>query len=125
MNQTEFQALQSDTYIYAVVVMFFAFAIAFIIATLINYKGTEDTSFKKRRVWYYVIMAISALGFWLYNDNVIKPKIDNLVSQNQFSKTNIQCLVIIVLGYLVLGIIVAASFKKSKFHTVFFKHSKN
>lgn len=120
----QLQGLQGYTYVYAVIVMAIAFAIAFLVATIILYKGGKDTSYKIRRVFYIVIGFIGAAGFWLYNQLSVMPRIRNVGFKGQFATTNNLCLLITVLGYVILGLLVAICFRKSRFSTIFFKHKK-
>lgn len=121
----QLKTLQGNTYVYAIIVMAVAFAISYIVATcIIPYKGAKDTSYKIRRVFYIIIGFVGAAGFWLYNQLSVMPRINNVGFKGQFAMTNNLCLLITVLGYVALSLLVAVSFRKSKFSTIFFKHKK-
>ena len=120
----QLSALKQETFVYAVVVMAVALLVSFVISSLIPYKGGKDNSFIARRVFFILCCLVSALGFWLYNQIVVMATIRNVGFQSQFSKTNLLCLLITILGYVLVGFIIALIFKKSKFATVFFKHKK-
>ena len=88
------------------------------------YKGGKDTSYITRRIWYIIIGVVSALGYWIFNFLVKVPAIKNPGFQSQFSQTNLISVVVVVIGYVVLGLLVALIFRKSKFSTVYIKHKK-
>jgi len=102
-----------------------ALLVSFVIITfLIPYKGGKDNSYIARRVVFILCCVISALAFWVYNQTVVMATIKNVGFQNQFGSTNLLCLLITVLGYGLMGFLIALIFRKSKFTTVFFKHKK-
>jgi hypothetical protein len=120
----QLEALKSSTLVWAAIICVAAFAISFLIATHVPYKGGKDTSYITRRIWYIVIGVVSALGYWIFNFLVKVPAIKNPGFQSQFSHTNLISVVVVVLGYVVLGLLVALIFRKSKFSTVYIKHKK-
>lgn len=116
--------LKQETLVYAVVVMIVALLVSFIIATLIPYKGGKDNSYIARRVVAILCCVFSALGYWIYNQTVVMGTIKNVGFKSQFATTNLLTLLITVLGFVLVGLLVAIVFKKSKFATIFFKHKK-
>ena len=120
----QLEALKQSTYMWAAIICVIVFAIAVLVATLVPYKGGKDTSYITRRIWYIILGALAAAGYWVYNFLVKVPAIKNPGFQSQFSQTNLICVGIIVLGYVILGLLVALIFRKSKFSTVYFKHKK-
>ena len=120
----QLEALKSSTLVWAAIICVAAFAISFLIATLVPYKGGKDTSYITRRIWYIIIGVVSALGYWIFNFLVKVPAIKNPGFQSQFSQTNLISVVVVVIGYVVLGLLVALMFRKSKFSTVYIKHKK-
>ncbi len=68
----QLEALQNSTMIYAVISALIALLIAFIISFIIKYQGGQDKSYITRRIWFIVIGIVSAAGFYLYNDLVVK-----------------------------------------------------
>lgn len=120
----QLEALKSSTLVWAAIICVAAFAISFLIATLVPYKGGKDTSYIIRRIWYIIIGVVSALGYWIFNFLVKVPAIKNPGFQSQFSQTNLISVVVVVIGYVVLGLLVALIFRKSKFSTVYIKHKK-
>lgn len=121
---SQLTALKHETLVYAVVVMAVALLVSFVITTLIPYKGGKDNSYIARRVVFILCCVVSALTFWVYNQTVVMATIKNVGFQSQFGSTNLLCLLITVVGYLLFGFLIALIFKKSKFATVFFKHKK-
>lgn len=129
MHQTvttlkQLTALKTETIIYAVVVMLFAVLISFIISSLIPYKGGTDRSYRARRFVFIIVDIVFSLGFWLFNQIYVMATIRNVGFQNQFAKTNLIGLVIVVIGYVLVGLLIAIILRKSKFATIFFKHKK-
>ena len=120
----QLEALKQTTLVWAVIICVVAFAISFVIATLVPYKGGKDTSHITRRVWYIIVGVLAAAGYWIYNFLVAVPAIKNPGFQSQFSQTNLISVAVIILGYVVIGLLVAFIFRKSKFSTVYLKHKK-
>lgn len=120
----QLEALKSTTLMWAAIICVAAFAISFLVATLVPYKGGKDTSHVTRRIWYIVITVLAALGYWIYNFLVVLPTIKNPAWQGQFSQTNLISVAIILLGSVVLGLVVSVIFRKSKFATIYLKHKK-
>lgn len=120
----QLEALQQTTLMWAVIICVVAFAISFLVAILVPYKGGKDTSYITRRVWYIIIGILAAAGYWIYNFLIAAPAIKNPGFKSQFSQTNFTSVVVIVLGYVVIGLLVAFVFRKSKFSTVYLKPKK-
>lgn len=120
----QIEALKQTTLMWAVIICVAAFAISFLVATLVPYKGGKDTSYIARRIWYIIIGVLAATGYWIYNFLVVVPAIKNPGLQSQFSQTSLISVVVIVLGYVVLGLLVSFIFRKSKFSTIYIKPKK-
>ena len=120
----QLEALKSTTLVWAAIICVAAFAISFLVATLIPYKGGKDTSHVTRRIWYIIIGVLAAMGYWIYNFLVVVPAIKNPGFQSQFSQTNLISVAIIILGYVVLGLVLSVIFRRSKFATIYLKHKK-
>lgn len=120
----QLKALQSTALMYAGVVSFGAFFLAFIIATLIPYQGGTDRSYIARRVVYIVIAIMSFVSYFLFNFLYVRPCIKNAGFASQFDTTNVIGSVIILGVYVIAGLLVALCFRGSKFATVFFKPKK-
>lgn len=110
--------LQNRTFVYALIVALFIFAIAWILANITPYQGKDDRSYIKRRIWLIVSMVIGAFGFWLFNDLYVMSFIKKTAFQNQFTTTNIWCLLITILVSLAISLIVMFVFRHSKFGSI-------
>ena len=120
----QLDALKQTTLVWAVIIFVAAFAISFLVATLVPYKGGKDTSYITRRIWYIIVGVVAAAGYWIFNYLVKVPAIKNPGFRSQFSQTNLISVAVIVLGYIIIGLLVAIIFRKSKFSTVYLKHKK-
>ena len=126
-NDEDLLSLQVETYVFAVIVLLVAFAFSVLVSQLIAWQPGTDRSYMKRRIWYIIIGILSSMGFWLYNQFVVMQTItgdDSVVLKHKFGVTNFECLSITIGGYVVLGLIVALVFRKSKFATIFFTNTK-
>lgn len=110
--------LQNETIVYAVIVALLIFGVAFLIANIISYKGRNDSSYVKRRIWLAASVIVGSLGFWLYNDLYVMDYIKKTAFQNQFSNTNMMCLGITILGSLLLSLVVMLVLRHSKFGSI-------
>ncbi len=115
---SQLKELQSETYVYAVVVAILIFGVAFLISKMIPYQGGNDRSYIKRRIWWIVCWVVGSLGFWLYNDLYVKSFIKKVALKNQFSTTNMVCLVVTLLGSALLSLVVMFCLRRSKFGTI-------
>lgn len=88
----QLEALENSTMIFAVISALIALLIAFIISFIIKYQGGQDKSYITRRIWFIVIGIVSAAGFYLYNDLVVKGQIVNAGFKSMFVETNITCI---------------------------------
>lgn len=114
----QLQALQNDTMIYAIIVFLIAILLSFIISQTIPYMGGNDKSYIKRRVAYIIVGLITCLGFYLYNDLIVKEIIMNAGFKSMFTITNLKCLGITCGGYLLVGIGIMFAFRHSKFGSI-------
>lgn len=112
------QSLQNETMVYAVFVGAVALGIAFIVASLVAYKGRDDRSYITRRIWYVIIGLAAVAGFFVYNDLVVKPNITNAGWQSMFSDTNLICIVINLCVYIIVGIFLMFIFRHKKFGSI-------
>lgn len=120
----QFEALKSETLMWAAIICVAAFAISYLVATLIPYKGGRDNSHVIRRICFVVITLLTSAGYWVYNLLAQVPRIKNAAWQGDYSQINLITVAIILLGSVVLGLLFAFIFRKSKFATVFIKHKK-
>lgn len=117
-NLQQLEILQSNTLVYAAIVTIIALLIVIGVANMIPYKGGIDRSYVKRRVAYILIGIFTAIGFFLYNDLVVKANISNAGFQTMFEKTNLTCLAITIGGYAIVGIGIMLLFRYSKFGSI-------
>lgn len=110
--------LQHQTLVYAAIVALLIFVVAYIVANLIPYRGGDDRSYISRRIGLIVCVVVGGLGFWLRNMLVVSPCIKKAAFQNQFSQTNMICLIITVVGSLVLSFVVMFAFRHTKFGSI-------
>lgn len=115
---SQLKGLQSETYVYAVVVAILIFGVAFLISQMIPYQGGKDRSYIKRRIWWVVSMVVGSLGFWLYNDLYVMSFIKKVALKNQFTTTNMVCLAVTLLGSALLSLVIMFCFRHSKFGTI-------
>lgn len=114
----QLQTLQDETMVYAITVFLTAILCAFIVSLIIPYTGGNDKSYIKRRVSYIIIGLITCLGFYLYNDLIVKEIIMNAGFKSMFAATNLKCLGITFGGYIVVGIGIMFIFRHSKFGSI-------
>lgn len=112
------QSLQDETMVYAAIVGATALTLSLLVASKIAYKGGEDKSYITRRIWYVVIGLVAAIGFYMYNDLIVKPDINNLGWQSMFSDTNLISLGINLGVYLIGGITLMFVFRHKKFGSI-------
>lgn len=110
--------LQAETLVWAVVIVLVAILIAFIVANLFPYQGGHDRSYVKRRIAFIIIGIVQGFGFWIYNRVAIMPKISNAGFQDMYGKTNLQCLLITLLGYFIIGVVLMVVFRHTKFGSI-------
>ena len=112
------QSLQDETMVYAAIVGAVALGLSFLVASLVAYKGRDDSSYITRRIWYVIIGLAAAAGFYVYNDLVVKPDITNAGWQSMFSETNLICISINLGVYIVGGVILMFVFRHKKFGSI-------
>lgn len=103
---SQLKELQNETIVYAMIVSCLAIFIAIVTSNLIAYRGGNDRSFIKRRVLYLIIGLIAAFGFYIYNDLIVAQRIANAGFKSMFSTTNLTCLAITIVGYIITGVII-------------------
>lgn len=117
------QSLQDETIVYSLIMCIIAIGIACLVANLIPYKS-NGRSYITRRIWFVIIGLVSSFGFYMYNDLSVKPTINNVGWQSMFSETNVECLFIILIGYIVVSVILMFIFRNSKFGSILGKVKK-
>jgi hypothetical protein len=115
----ELDALIGTTYMYAVIVTIVAVVVAFIIANLIKYQGGRNANDHiKRRIGFIVVGLIAPISFFLYNHLFVSAFITKAPLAAKFSKANIMATLIILGGYVVLGIVTMLIFRSSKWGSI-------
>ena len=121
---TQLALLQQQTYIWAAVIIIAAWLISLLIAQVIPYRPGRDTSYIYRRIWSIVLCLISVLGYLVYNFTVVMPNIRRIQLKDDFSTTIWVCFAAMIVLYALAGWVVSIVFPRSKFATIFRKHSK-
>lgn len=116
--------LQQETYIWAAFIIIAAWLLSLLIAQVIPYKPGRDTSYISRRIWSIVLCLVSVLGYLIYNFTVVMPDIKKIQLKDNFSTTVWICFAAMIVIYVLAGWIVSLVFPRSKYATVFRKHSK-
>ena len=96
----QFEALKSETLMWAAIICVAAFAISYLVATLIPYKGGRDNSHVIRRICFVVITLLTSAGYWVYNLLAQVPRIKNAAWQGDYSQINL-----ITENYLKVGMV--------------------
>ena len=117
-------SLQQETYIWAAVIIIAAWLLSLLIAQVTPYKPGRDTSYISRRIWSIVLCLVSVLGYLIYNFTVVMPDIKKIQLKDNFSTTIWICFGAMIVIYALAGWIVSMVFPRSKYATVFRKHSK-
>jgi hypothetical protein len=112
------QSLQDETMVYAAIVGAVALGLSFLVASLVAYRGGNDRSYITRRIWYVIIGFVAAASFYVYNDLVVKPDITNAGWQSMFSDTNLICIGINLVVYIIGGVILMFVFRHKKFGSI-------
>ena len=116
--------LQQQTYIWAAAIIIAAWLISLLIAQATPFKPGRDTSYIFRRIWSIVLCVIPVLGYLIYNFTVVMPDIRKIQLKDNFSTTIWICFVAMIVIYALAGWIVSVVFPRSRYATVFRKHSK-
>jgi uncharacterized membrane protein len=116
----QLDALISETYVIAVIVLLFFLGTAMLVANGIAYEGGKNPKDPaKRRTWFIVLGLIAPTIFFLFNYLYVKTTIENVALQAKFSNTNVIATVIIFLLYFMIGFLLSKILKNSKFGTIF------
>lgn len=111
------QQAQADAWVYGAVVIVIALALAILIANLINWRS-DRKDYITRRIWFVVIGILAPLGYWVYNMQIIVPKIQNAGFQNMFKETNLYVLLVSIVSYTTIGILLMFCFRNSKLGSI-------
>ena len=112
------QQAQADAWIYGFIVTGIALLLAIIISAVINWRS-DRRDFITRRIWFIIIGLVLPLSYWVYNMQVIVPRIQNAGFQNMFKATNLYILLSAIGIYAIVGIATMFLAKKgSKWRSV-------
>ena len=112
------QQAQADAWIYGFIVTGIALLLAIIISAEINWRS-DRRDFITRRIWFIIIGLVLPLSYWVYNMQVIVPRIQNAGFQNMFKATNLYILLSAIGIYAIVGIATLFLAKKgSKWRSV-------
>lgn len=116
----QLDALISETYVIAIIILLLFLSIAMLIANSIAYEGGKNPKDPaQRRTWFIVLGLIAPTVFFLFNYLYVKTTIENVALQAKFSHTNVIATVIIFLFYFIIGFLLSKVLKNSKFGTIF------
>lgn len=114
----QLHALQTETWVWAAVVLLVALGVAWVISTLISWEGGKDRSYIKRRWACGIVWAVAWIGFFLYNDLYVMASIKKTAYKTQFSHTIWQTLGALAVGYVGLVFLLAYLTPNSKFGSI-------
>ena len=114
----QLHALQTETWVWAAVVLLVALFVAWGISTLISWEGGKDRSYIKRRWACGIVWAVAWIGFFLYNDLYVMDSIQKTAYKTQFSHTIWQTLGVLAVGYVGLAFLLAYLTPNSKFGSI-------
>ncbi len=116
----QLEALISETYIIAIIVLLLFLGTAILAANSIAYEGGRNPKDPaKRRTWFIVLGLVAPTLFFLFNYLYVKTTIENVALQAKFSNTNVIATIVIFLLYFVIGFLLSKILKNSKFGTIF------
>lgn len=111
------QQAQADAWVYGFIVAGVALALAIAIAFMINWRS-DRKDFITRRIWFIVIGLVAPASYWLYNAEVIAPKIQNPGFKNMFEETNLYVLLASIGVYAIVGVVLMLCFRTSKLGSI-------
>ena len=114
----QLHALQTETWVWAAVVLLVALFVAWGISTLISWEGGKDRSYIKRRWACGIVWAVAWIGFFLYNDLYVMLSIQKTAYKTLFSHTIWQTLGVLAVGYVGLVFLLAYLTPNSKFGSI-------
>jgi hypothetical protein len=115
---TQLRTLQTETWVWAAVVLLVALFVAWGISTLISWEGGKDRSYIKRRWACGIVWAVAWIGFFLYNDLYVMGSIKKTAYKTQFSHTIWMTLGALAVGYVGLVLLLAYLTPNSKFGSI-------
>ena len=115
---TQLRTLQTETWVWAAVVLLVALFVAWGISTLISWEGGKDRSYIKRRWACGIVWAVAWIGFFLYNDLYVMDHIQKTAYKTQFSHILWMALGALAVGYVGLVLLLAYLTPNSKFGSI-------
>jgi len=116
----QLEALISETYVIAIIVLLLFLGTVILISNSIAYEGGKNPKDPaKRRTWFIILGLIAPTLFFLFNYLYVKTTIENVALQAKFSNTNVIATIVIFLLYFVIGFLLSKILKNSKFGTIF------
>lgn len=115
---TQLRTLQTETWVWAAVVLLVALFVAWGISTLISWEGGKDRSYIKRRWACGIVWAVAWIGFFLYNDLYVMGSIQKTAYKTLFTHTIWQTLGVLAVGYIGLVFLLAYLTPNSKFGSI-------
>jgi hypothetical protein len=113
------KALEMQTYIMAAVVAIAFLGLAALISSNIAFEGGAlPTDPRKRRIWFWSLVATALSSHFLYNTFIVAPMIASRW-QGRFMKTLTYSSIALVLTYVLLGFILSRMFATGKLGTWF------
>ena len=108
---------QADAWVYGIIVCGVAFALAFALAFVVNWRS-DRRDYITRRILFIIIGLVAPAGYWLYNMNAIVPKIQNAAFKSEFEGTNLYVLLTSIGIYFIVGILLMLVVRNSKFGSI-------
>lgn len=115
---TQLRTLQTETWVWAAVVLLVALFVAWGISTLISWEGGKDRSYIKRRWACGIVWAVAWIGFFLYNIYYVMDRIMETALKTRFSHTLWMTLGALAVGYVVLLVLLALVTPNSKLGSI-------
>jgi H+/Cl- antiporter ClcA len=121
----QLDALEGQTYIYAIIGAVVALALAFLVANLIKYEGGRNSrDHIKRRIWYIILGIVFIFAFYLYNALYVSDFITKASLQAKFSNTNLLSTLVLLGIYLGAGLLTMMLIRSSKWGSILGKSKK-
>lgn len=108
---------QADAWVYGMIVCGIALALAIVIAFIVPFRS-DFKDYVTRRVCFILAGLVFPAAYWLYNMQVIVPKISNPGFKSMFEKTNLTVLLASIGAYFIIGIVLMLVFRKTKFGSI-------
>lgn len=115
---TQLRTLQTETWVWAAVVLLVALFVAWGISTLISWEGGKDRSYIKRRWACGIVWAVAWIGFFLYNNLYVMGSIQKTAYKTQFSHILWMALGALAVGYVGLVLLLAYLTPNSKLGSI-------